>query len=388
MKVKKILFWGFTLLLFFQSTYLICNPKIIDTSENDQEKKVIIRFKKSIKGYSLSNLFSNIEYIVLETKKNCLVGEISGIKITDYKIYILDKYSAKGLLVFDRATGKYLFGIKATGSGPGEYDFPYDFTVNPVSGEINIIGTNKILFFNPEGKYIKEKRLDFYATNVKTDGQGLYVFVGSGNAPELIVTDESFRRETTYFNKTDKSLRAFSASFRLQYLGDKGIFYWRVFDNTLYKVNKNSINKFIKLRFPDANNIESIIQTAMKNSGIRNSTLDQILTKYGGVNVNGIFFGKDIALIGVYYQKTPYLSFVDLSTGKYKVLDYNSIDDDISGNIDNIYIHTVTLNDEVVFSLQPFDISDHSNEELIRIGQTIEKDSNPIIMIGKLKKYE
>ena len=364
---------------------LICTSgaKERNRSYDPHIKDISIKFSNSKKNYKFSELFNHLEIVPLETNQKSLIGEITDIKVTDKRIYVLDIFSAKGLMVFARGTGKFLFKIASEGKGPGEFDMALDFAVDPVTSNIYIKSSKKILIYDSEGKFLREKILDFLSSNVKTDGRNLFAFLGSGNEPELIVTDNSFKDTISYFKK---SFRSIMSTFRLQYVRDRGIMYWREIDYTMYHVKKKSLEKFIKIHFPDTRNVESLIQKAVRKVGMRNMTFNEFLASMGGVSINAIFLGKNYALIAAYYKKEPYMSVYNYVNGNYILLNYKSIVDDLSGNMANIYIHRLSDNDELIFSVQPMDITDESASVLKEVKKNISNDANPIIVIGSLKK--
>lgn len=62
----------------------------------------------------------DIEYIPLETKESCLLGNIHKIIYKNDKFYILDRDQNKGVCIFDK-NGRFLSSISKQGEGPGEY---------------------------------------------------------------------------------------------------------------------------------------------------------------------------------------------------------------------------------------------------------------------------
>lgn len=63
---------------------------------------------------------TNVTYIPLETKDECLLGYINKILYRNGKYYVLDKMQNNGVFIFDEA-GRFLSSIVKPGQGPGEY---------------------------------------------------------------------------------------------------------------------------------------------------------------------------------------------------------------------------------------------------------------------------
>jgi len=135
------------------------------TGCSDKKKPVgqypIIDIINSIGKYQrvyMSDLFSSIELIPLETNKNSLVGGSPGILANDSLIFINSVYSpqfppSRNLLVFDRA-GKFLNQIGQIGRGPGEYFSLMKVFLNSDRPTIFIDGFTHIFEYDFTGKFI------------------------------------------------------------------------------------------------------------------------------------------------------------------------------------------------------------------------------------------
>lgn len=119
------------------------------------------------KIYRLSELFSSIKYIPLETKKESLIGRIRHIELINDTIYILDASSSKCLFIFS-LDGKFIRRIGEVGRGPGEFISPSDFTIDVKNHEIYIIDSyiQKINIYSTSGKF---KRMIKYKADVRSN---------------------------------------------------------------------------------------------------------------------------------------------------------------------------------------------------------------------------
>jgi len=77
----------------------------------------------------ISSIFKDVKTIILETRSDCMIGNVSEFQVFDGHIYILDKYNAKSMFVFDME-GRFLRKIGSLGRGPGEYLGVSDFTLD------------------------------------------------------------------------------------------------------------------------------------------------------------------------------------------------------------------------------------------------------------------
>jgi hypothetical protein len=117
----------------------------------------------------LSRIAKSIEYIKLETDTNCLIGKVNyafkNIRFTDNIIFVTDN-SGK-ILSFDYS-GKFITQIGKVGRGPGEYPKLGSFSYLPDTKQIivNPFETNKLLFYNLNGFFVKEIILEFRPTQI------------------------------------------------------------------------------------------------------------------------------------------------------------------------------------------------------------------------------
>ncbi len=88
-------------------------------------KQVVV--PKRPQSYSLDSLVESISYVRLETRSECLLGDIDKIIATPAVLFILDKRNSS-VLRFDKM-GKFLGRIGGQGRGPGEYQSVYDIAV-------------------------------------------------------------------------------------------------------------------------------------------------------------------------------------------------------------------------------------------------------------------
>lgn len=96
--------------------------------------------------------------IPLETTEGCLIGEVTQLIYRNGLIYIADNMS-KSIFVFD-LSGKFRTKIHATGNGPGEYTHISSFTVHGFDMVIFDHYIRKLLFYDRSGQFIREKRID------------------------------------------------------------------------------------------------------------------------------------------------------------------------------------------------------------------------------------
>lgn len=109
-----------------------------------------------VKDYS-SLVEDSVVMFPLETTDDCLIGEVTKLICQNNLIYIADNTS-KSIFVFDMS-GKLKTRVYAVGSGPGEYTNISYFTVHGTDIILFDHYMGKFLFYDASGKFIRDKSI-------------------------------------------------------------------------------------------------------------------------------------------------------------------------------------------------------------------------------------
>lgn len=131
-----------------ENIYVNENTKVINIPEN-----------LDITSHS-DSIFSDLTFLPLETKSECMISFVMNLKIVDSLIYIND--GLKRLLVFD-SNGKFKYQIGSKGNGPGEYFEMRDFVI--YKDYIEVLDFKKIITYSLTGDHIKTTNFDFLDQN-------------------------------------------------------------------------------------------------------------------------------------------------------------------------------------------------------------------------------
>ena len=124
----------------------------------------------------MSNLFSSIELIPLETNEDCLLNFGLNPLVND-SIIIMRGGNFRRLFAFDRTTGKFLNEIGRHGQGPGEFILPNPFfNIDQPTVFVFSVGERRILEYDFEGRYIRS------FTSPEIDGRSLSGFAHIGDS--------------------------------------------------------------------------------------------------------------------------------------------------------------------------------------------------------------
>lgn len=404
------------LLVIFLSSNKAYSDKDHSISQNT-DKFFKISYEDLIKNkqtISLSQIASNVEYIKLETNKDCIIGSAARCFFTDSVIFIANG----GPLLKFSYSGKFLGEILKIGRGPGEID--------PV-GIISLIpdkklivsqksSQRKLLYFNYDGKYIKSVS---YPTNVQSihvmkDGNYLYYQIGSASNTKYSFVLSNERNDTISSVKNYKfwpipgqmmvEVGSKGPNFRPIYYISNRISFKSLYNDTVYSISSNKIvpSYYVNLgkyKIPDEIIPEKIISTG------QGKNYQELSIKYRYSNVleasNRIF-------LGIYcYQSgkvPPQYFLIDKTDQKGFVLinkdgESTGIVNDWDGGLDFWPIENITENKifmpiDIMNLKKEFEINKSAKKsikfperqkDLSKIISNSDITDNPIIMIVTLK---
>ena len=180
---------------FLLALFVLLTSCSNSSSKSDNIEK--IHFTKN--NISLSDSF-DIDFVKLETNDECLIGAISNIEVFDNRIFILDRRFTESLYVFDM-NGKFISKIGSKGSGPGNYVFPIDFTIDKENRRVVIDDGNRnnLLFYDLDSyEYLYSKNhtthfFDFLISKNQFFLFSPYGFDESRSDNYVLVTDSSLK---------------------------------------------------------------------------------------------------------------------------------------------------------------------------------------------------
>lgn len=150
--------------LSMNRTRLILLPFVIFIWGNHEIRGQIARKAAPIKidfeavvkqdiSLNLSEIVDDIEYIPLETKKDCLIGKIDAIRVVKDQVFLI---SNRQVYKFNKS-GKFICKIGSGGKGPGEFIKPIDIQIDEKGNSIFVLdqAINKIHEYTTDGVWRK-----------------------------------------------------------------------------------------------------------------------------------------------------------------------------------------------------------------------------------------
>ena len=233
---------------------------------------------------SLKQLFSRIEIIPLETNGESLFRNISVIRETGDRYYIMDN-KVTTVWVFDKK-GKFLFKIAHVGNGPGEYYHLSDFRVDTVRNRIELLAPiNQAVFqYDLNGTFVEKISLPSIP--------GAYEEMCYLNADTIVFLTFDFDNRLKYYSRKQGKIvfETFAESqdvaccCTFPFIGEN--LFCRGLDNTVYRLEETGLTPAYTWDFGKYNNTgledlhrpqdpQQVIQflTDIKNSVLVNYTL-------------------------------------------------------------------------------------------------------------------
>lgn len=197
-----------------------------------------------------TSCFKKPQIVVLETVDESLLSEISRISSDGDQLFVLDR-GLMEVLSFDM-TGKYTGKISSKGQGPGEYIQISDFAVDTHQKQIILLCDipNKIIRFAYDGRFIEEKGLDEYYSQLAVNEHHIYlekVHNSDLETGQLHVINKETGKMIQTLDPIDIKNDLFISGNSLN--RGKNILYVRRFDNAIYRIRNGYALKIYDLDF-------------------------------------------------------------------------------------------------------------------------------------------
>jgi len=381
----------------------------------------ILKSFKEKENVPLSRFVEHISYIPLETSPGTIFSDNAEFNVTDEFIIVKNgksdgKYQ---ILLFDRATGKFVREIGKSGIGPDEYLFPSNIPFNPVKREIYALGPSRqIIVYDLSGNNSDKINLPVWrdisvaksevSSDVYNILQSVYVqyyntldtniFVGyvrnmSGLEKRKIVlfSKNSFLRVFPNYLKYsyDNSRHSWqppggSSKF---YKWNNELYFIEAFCDTLYHITKDKMIPRYYFNFGKFNPPYSKQPDIMLNKH-----WDEYFF------LLGICENQNYIFINYLFNKEIWLGIIDKKNNNVTTCmtgpsGESALTDDVSGLMDVIPLG-FTQNNEMFYIIKPLDLKNWLEEnppKAIQLRESqpwlkeIDEFSNPIIAFGKCK---
>ena len=321
--------------------------------------------------------------IPLETVGDALVGEIDKLEMDDNHIVILDK-RMRAVWLFG-TDGKFIRRIGCLGNGPKEYVSLDDMCFDKENGTVWIWDRVKqvMLEYDLTGELLKEVATGFSSNVFARTKDGFWLYYSYLKNPDnnsLILVNEEMDHLVKGFFPTKEPFPV-SLTSGFTFWAGKEYFYFPL-SNVLYSLDGTEARPYIEFDFGERTLPYSKI---MNMSREEYETLVGSGTYLGGLNNIRLsdkycFFRFSSTVQDKYV--TAYYGVLDLKTSAVEVFSYLNVSDLL---VDFSSLLCVTANEELVYSIYPSKHNPIYYDELRTLVPDVTEDSNPILVLYKLK---
>ncbi len=226
----------------------------------------------------MENHMDSCTLIQLETRPECLIGEIYKIFFYKNRLYILDRSVSKSVFVFD-LNGKWISTIARVGHGPGEYINITDMFIDPLRETLNLVAfaNRKIMSFSLDGKeLLSETKHRYPILSMEVSKTGTIV----GNSKDMPLDKHALSTLITFQDPTLSKpsymalpiLQGWNISIGGESLlsnCDGNIYYRQAIQNQIYKIDTDSIYLAYKFDFKSRNPDPNLTQEQYENFSLQ-----------------------------------------------------------------------------------------------------------------------
>jgi hypothetical protein len=352
----------------------------------EMDNSIYLRVSNEPKNKMVDSIFFKSSRVIrLETNENSLLKAMSKICCDDGKLFVFDN-SLNKIVVFDM-NGKYITNLQNIGAGPREYEAACDFCLDTVKKQILLLCDRpyKVIYYDYLGHFVKEIKLGRYYRNIAVKGESVFM-----NSPESTTGIES-KYELHRFNAdlklkesffpVRKNITSIIHESPLQLSSTKNVYFTRRFDNSIYMLGENGIEKEYEIDF-------------------NNNSLSELMIN-GEVTTKMTEDIKDKKLIYSIYNVIENDSFIIFKTNlqfcvydkQKRVLDqYRMLEDRDLGMSTGSFIPIGNRGDMIACELQPSILSrfktkreELENKKLLELVDQVDVDDNPVLILKEFR---
>jgi hypothetical protein len=334
------------------------------------------------KTFDIEQEAKQIDFVALETREDCLVGELRKVvKNRDY-LFVADMNS--NLFLFT-SQGKFLRKIGATGQGKGEYAILADFDVDRKTNDIYINAGGKLLVYSIGGTFLKSINLGSSSLQVFCLNQNGWAMNILPDAPSEEGVDSVALVEAVNLQSGKKECvksgvvrRTGFPFFGWIYSKENFTYYKPELGNCIYRLNEsNQKSKFLELEFGDLAFTENLFDFGANqkwNSHYRVKNFMVFKDKFM-INLQKGLMGEE--LLPLIYDKQKGDFFFPQNTAEKEGLYFENISLQPLADEEENLICSMSI-PEIIESKNTA-----TNQEFRKIARDVNKNSNPVFVICK-----
>ena len=243
----KIVYYCLFLSLFIVSCF--------NADTSNISKHVVINLDNVEKeNASLSDFFSNIEFIPLENNPNCMLSHVEKMEVTDKGFILLDRSNMPTIQTF-AFNGEYTGKIGDVGKAKGEFQNNVFDICSSVNGDTIAIATQQGIMLFDNGKYNLTKAIDKgFVKRIQSTLDGfVYCSDYSDDNHSLHILDKNLNVQIDLFNTNGMMIGNFGATHNTiqTYAGD--ICYYDQYQSCFYCIKQNQLDDITQIKLESKN---------------------------------------------------------------------------------------------------------------------------------------
>lgn len=327
-------------------------------------------------------ILTNIRFVKLETKEECLLEDINKVISYNNKLYILSSVGKGNIFIFDN-NGKFIYKMKK-GEGPEEIIYPTDIAINSNKNRLLILDHYRnIKEYDLEGNFIHKTSIKEPFLLLESLGEDFLLFdPNTRSKANYYVQYMTQTLETKdFFEKTVKGT-IFSVSNFFTKISNNEALISCIFSDTIFYINSNQkeLLPYLVLNFHNkgANNPQRLNEITSLGEYMKSANNNNYITGPSDLSIinDNIFFTMN----GKEYYYTKY------DTMKKTI----SLHKRLIEGLPNIYMSVGRTDKEVIYSMDIPWLIDHfnKNEEIKSdiINQLKQEcnneNDNPVLFFG------
>lgn len=365
------------------------------------EPNTVIRVEEGNKTSKLEgiNIIDTCWYVPLETNNESVLGTVDKLVIDNGLYFIYDR-NTEDLFVFN-SEGKFVNKIGKKGKGPGEFLRINDFACDKSKKQIIIHDdrTAKLLYYNYQGEFIKEKNTSFRFSNIHVSDNTIYFYLGQNSNKHIPILENyflaAFKKDSclgTYL-PYKKNFKNYCLEDQFSGSGKHLSISSPLIDNNIYTINNGELTKEYFLDFGQKSFNENLIESLEKQESLlgasRNLNADLYLgNHYETQNTLYFSFYSNAKLMHAYYDKA-----------KKKTLVWERFIPNDPYSISIMYPQNVIFDENIFIGWHEASMfskhKEHVNKdgvkkskEVERLCKTLKKTDNPVLCFFKIKSNE
>lgn len=371
------------IILLFFGLIIVC--QLLNGQAITDKPIRIISDIDDLKPIKMSELFSEIRYLPLETNPNCLIGYMN-VKVFGKNI-LINSFDGGGNIYRFSENGKFLNEVGKKGRGPGEYEDAKDVCIFGDTVYVVSNFSSSILCYSLDGAFLKKYKLKFngWPSSILKlpDNSFLVSLTNTTNFGRLLKTDGNFNVLKGYFRNNPIRYTSYFMSLPVS---SRGIFYFYEVIDTIYEVSGKYPKPAIIIdhgKYGKPKNFISSVGDISDDDKYPTNCILEISNNY--LNLMLYYGPKRISSMILYR----------FSDGKR--VQFEELINDIDNGITDRWFGQLRKPDQMIFTLMPTTILDrfakmtnaekHDPKSLkfVEMASKITLESNPVLMICKLK---